>query len=1599
MATASGAGGVQPLQVQIRITTTGAKAAATAMGAVTRASGGMSRSLGTGVITARTLGDAMRMSASLMKYTVAGAFMKVGQAALQAFRNFELSFARIRGLVGVSADAVEEMKKGVLEMASETTRGPEELAEALYFITSAGLRDASTAMSVLESSAKASAAGMGETRVVADAVTSAMNAYGPTMLSASRATDILVAAVREGKAEADTFAPAFSKVLPVSAAFGASFNDVAAAMAALTRSGMTAGTAGIYVRQTLSQLLKPSKQAQEALAAVGTSADEVRQNIRDKGLFAGLSELSTKLGGTDEGAEKFAKVFGNVRALTAMLQLVGPAAAENEEIFRRMSNTTGDLDHAFKSYSETIDAKYNQAFADSRVALIQMGEALKPVATLLLETASIIAKGFTALFKILGSPAMKAITAVVAGFVLLVVGGAAVMKTTSALIRLFANMTMTLFGTQIMYDANAKGLYRLSIAQATANKQTAHGILLGKGYTKVNIGLLATFKALKAGIIKAALAMKTFVMGHPIMMAFAAAIIAASAAFMFFKSRAEAAYKVSAENMIKQLGKVNELLDQTVAYGTIGIGFNIEADTTEQVALEKDMERIRTQIEEQAPELMGALKELGKKSKVAQAAAVKGMMQGMFANLGPEPKKALLAVFQKDLFITDQEYKDAIVGDITGDAVTDAIIQVASSAAINAGDYVRDAVTNTNKLTLEGLVQVYKDAQKLVNLQKPGDFTFASPSINKSLEIMGQGFVDFIQTSGDLTPVIMTLKELDEAGINSASTYQKVLGTALTGLTGKYDLVGDSAGNLFDLFSRSENIESGVLRDLVQQTAKIGDIGLAADAVTKIKTELDKIPKANRTASAGFQVFMNVLDEYMIVQGDMTGLSEDLQAAFEAERDIIKQQIDDYKTASDAIKAYADAQRALRGVAQDQEEALRGFYDAIQDTGDAIRESGGNLSIGTEGGRKARAELQASAEALFEYANAVAVNDPQKAGQIVKAGLQNIVAVAEQAGGFQAGKGAIDFLEKLGFTAQNFRDSVIASQEGADKAAYDTGMAVSTGIAQGISGGTQIMSDALVAALNNTIVTAKNKIESDSPSKLTERVLGIPMMQGVGVGLAKEAKSGRMKGAVAKSLDTVVSNMFKSSNRAGISKYLSNFLEKKKNVETPAQDFVKATIGRMKDIIGSLGNYIKSQLSFRDAQANLAKLINMQRKYDDDRKKSAREVQYAETRRGRMGGAEVTGYEQAELDQLQLEFERVSRDYAMGRAQYTELVDAEIALFEARAAASEINDEVINSQNDFIDKTVQVENKNLELASATVGVLEAYQDVQEAAAELYMNHKELAGVYDSLAKATGIASGKIVIGSKDVSKLGDDVNALGGYSSTVGGYVSTLGNNIGITGQAFNSNFYGENGIFKTLTKTGTNADIMTKGIGASFENLARGLLNKDSQMYKDLESLGPAIFNSIQLGAQEALDKSALNLVIDVNAVVSKNGNGSFAWKITPLDEDREVTDDSFDRVERERFERIRNKGKAVGGPVVGSTPYMVGERGPEMFVPKVSGTIVTNSALERYTRTRPMRESDDKAGAANNIVVTVNNPVPEAAQDSITRRMKVLANSGLFG
>lgn len=69
---------------------------------------------------------------------------------------------------------------------------------------------------------------------------------------------------------------------------------------------------------------------------------------------------------------------------------------------------------------------------------------------------------------------------------------------------------------------------------------------------------------------------------------------------------------------------------------------------------------------------------------------------------------------------------------------------------------------------------------------------------------------------------------------------------------------------------------------------------------------------------------------------------------------------------------------------------------------------------------------------------------------------------------------------------------------------------------------------------------------------------------------------------------------------------------------------------------------------------------------------------------------------------------------------------------------------------------------------------------------------------------------------------------------------------------------------------------------------------------------------------------------------------------------------------------------GKAAGGMVTGGTPYVVGEKGAELFVPQTSGTIIPNNRLGGGSNTvinLNVSGAIDPEGTARTIINTLNN------------------------
>lgn len=332
-----------------------------------------------------------------------------GKAAINAYKDFEYSMLKIVGLVGIARDQVNEWSKEVRRMATSIGFAPSAIADALYYVTSSGYKT-SEALNIVEQSAKAAAAGLGETKDIADLVTSVMNAYGQGNITASRSLDILTAAVREGKGEASQYAKVLGSVVPFAAQLGVQFEEVAGAVAAMTLSGASAANAATYLRNIFMKLLKPAKQSEDALRAMGSSSADLRQILEERGVLAALvkiRELTNKY-----GDDMMGKVIPNIRAMLAELMLTGKNFEYNAKVMDLVANSSGALANAYQAVYNSLEKRLDRLSASVKNSMITLGSSIKDSLIPILEDLARRLEGLVKWFDGLGDSVKRFITTI-----------------------------------------------------------------------------------------------------------------------------------------------------------------------------------------------------------------------------------------------------------------------------------------------------------------------------------------------------------------------------------------------------------------------------------------------------------------------------------------------------------------------------------------------------------------------------------------------------------------------------------------------------------------------------------------------------------------------------------------------------------------------------------------------------------------------------------------------------------------------------------------------------------------------------------------------------------------------------------------------------------------------------------------------------------------------------------------------------------------------------------------------------------------------------------------------------------------------------------
>lgn len=316
-------------------------------------------------------------TAGVVAFSVAAA--KGLKVSIELAAEFEAAMANVSTLVDTSVVNMDELAEGVRDIAVEVGASAKDMADGLYQVISAGV-PAEKALDLLGVAAKAAKAGLTDTFTAVDGLTTVLNAYGLEAAEATRVSDLMFTTVRLGKTTFPELAGSIGMVAPMASAAGVSLEDLFAAVATLTQGGMETSRAIAYLRGALSNVVKPSSQAQELAAQLGIQFDATA--LQTMGLSGFLDMLREATGGN---IEQMGVLFGSVEGLNAMLALTGKQAETFAQTQREMANSSGEAETAFGKQMGTLNAQWERTKSLFRDIGITIGEALLPAINWLLD--------------------------------------------------------------------------------------------------------------------------------------------------------------------------------------------------------------------------------------------------------------------------------------------------------------------------------------------------------------------------------------------------------------------------------------------------------------------------------------------------------------------------------------------------------------------------------------------------------------------------------------------------------------------------------------------------------------------------------------------------------------------------------------------------------------------------------------------------------------------------------------------------------------------------------------------------------------------------------------------------------------------------------------------------------------------------------------------------------------------------------------------------------------------------------------------------------------------------------------------------------------
>ena len=283
-------------------------------------------------------------------FSVRGALTALGAGftfnrVFQTIAQFERSMSGVRAVTGATGNEFQALQEEARRLGAVTQFTAAQAAEGMRFLGQAGFETREILASIEPSLrlAQAGALGLAE---AADIVSNIMSGFRIEAEQTSEVGDILAATAANANTNIRQMGEAMKFVAPIAASTGQNIEEISAAVGVLGNAGLQASLAGTGLRQTLLALANPTKNAAEAIQALGLTVEQLDPTTNS------IVEIVNRLAEANISAAEASEIFGD-RAATAVLALTA-ATDEFEELLVVTGDATGALDEMSKVMEDNL---------------------------------------------------------------------------------------------------------------------------------------------------------------------------------------------------------------------------------------------------------------------------------------------------------------------------------------------------------------------------------------------------------------------------------------------------------------------------------------------------------------------------------------------------------------------------------------------------------------------------------------------------------------------------------------------------------------------------------------------------------------------------------------------------------------------------------------------------------------------------------------------------------------------------------------------------------------------------------------------------------------------------------------------------------------------------------------------------------------------------------------------------------------------------------------------------------------------------------------------------------------------------------------------